>query len=220
MSSFLGNLGRFATGGVAGLGIPEDYKSFFMGTPPAFDQRSRLGESQQPLYNQLIQAAQGPGAGGALGNVADYYRNLLSNDNADIQAFAAPELRRYNQETIPGLARQFAGFGAGGALNGAGFRNAALNASTDLGERIAAIRAGVRQQGAQGLQGIGQLGLGDYFQNIFSPRQPGLLENILPALIKAAVGYATGGPGGAATGALSSLGNLGADTGIQQGGFA
>jgi hypothetical protein len=211
-SSFLGNLSRLNT--ATPLVNPQQGSNFLLGTPPAFQQQSRLGPEQQPLYNQVIQAGQQEGAGGAFGDVADYYRRLLSNNQADVDAFAAPDIRRFNQETVPGLAAQFAGFGSGGALNGSGFRNAVLNASTDLGERIAAIRAGLRQQGAQGLQGVGQLGLGDYFQNIFSPRQPGLLEQVLPQLIKSILSYGIGSAGGGLSGTLGGI--TGSNTGVQQ----
>ena len=169
---------------------------FFMGTPARYDQRSRLGPNQQPIQGQLSQAAMGPGAGGAFGDVADYYRGLLSNDSADVNAFAAPEIRRFQQQTVPGLASQFAGIGAGGALHGSGFQNSVLNASTDLGERIAAIRAGLRQNAAQGLQGIGQQSLADYFQNTYQQRSPGFLENLAQAVGKILGSYVGAGEGG------------------------
>lgn len=151
--------------------------NFFFGSPGKIQQQSTLGKEQQGLYNQLLKAGMGQGAGGAFGQSADYYRGLLSNDSADFNAFAAPELRRFRQETVPGLAEQFAGFGSG-ALSGSGFRNAALNASTDLSERLAAIRAGLRQQGAQGLMNIGQQGLGSYNENIYMQPTTGFLGSI------------------------------------------
>ena len=168
---------------------------FFMGTPAQFQQRSRLGPEQQPNYQNLQNAA-----GGAFTNAADYYTSLLSDNPSSLQAMIAPEMRRFNQQTIPGIAEQFSGYGSFGGLNSSGFRNATINAGTDLAERIANLRAGLRQQGAQGLQGIGEKSLGDYFNNIYSPRQPGMLENLGPALISA-----LGGLAGPATGGLSSL---------------
>jgi hypothetical protein len=165
---------------------------FFSGTPERFEQVSRLRPTQEPLYQQLISSAQGPGAGGAFGTAADYYRGLLSNESPDINAFAAPELRRFNQQTIPGLAEQFAGMGSG-ALSSSGFRNAAVNAGADLSERLGAIRAQLRQQGAQGLQNLASQGLQQFSENIFRPPQEGFLGQALgPAL--GAIGGAIGGP--------------------------
>lgn len=151
---------------------PSFYQSLF-GRPEQNYQQSTLGPEQQGLFNQLTQAGQAPGAGGAFGQSADYYRGLLSDDSQDMNAFSAPELRRFNEQTIPGLAEQFAGMGSGG-LSSSGFRNAAVNAGADLSERLGSIRAQLRQQGAQGLQGIGQAGLGNYTENIHRPETFGL----------------------------------------------
>src|SRR5689334_7028604 len=96
---------------------------FFMGTPASFEQRSRLGPSQMPAYNQLQASSQGPGAGGAYGDAADYYRNLLSSNPSALNAYAAPEMRRFNQDIIPGITEQFAGNGSFGGLHSSGFRN-------------------------------------------------------------------------------------------------
>lgn len=152
--------------------------SFFTGTKGKWSQRSTLGPEQQGLYQQMLAALSGQGGGGAFGQAADYYRDLLSDDSKNFQAFAAPEQRRFNEETIPGLSEQFAGMGAGG-LSSSGFRNAAVNAGTDLSERLGAIRAQLRQQGAQGLNQMGQFGLSPQFnENVYTAGQPGLFDTI------------------------------------------
>ena len=148
------------------------FQSLF-GKPERNYQQSLLGPEQQSLYSQLLGASQNPGAGGAFGSASDYYRGLLSDDNASIDAFAAPELRRFNEQIVPGLAEQFAGMGSGG-LSSSGFRNAAVNAGADLSERLASMRAQLKQQAAQGLTGIGQMGLQKYFENIHRPETFGL----------------------------------------------
>ncbi len=181
--------------------------NFFTGTPESFEQKPTLSPEQQGLFKQLMSALQGQGAGGAFGQSADYYRDLLSEDPSAMDAFAAPELRRFNQQTIPDLAEQFAGFGSGsGSLGGSGFRNAAATASADLGERLAQMRAQLRQQGAAGLSNLAQSGFQPVTQNIHRPRQPGFLEAAAPAF-GTAIGTAVGGPvGGAIGGGLGQLG--------------
>jgi hypothetical protein len=176
---------------------PLSKQSWFAGTPGKYEQKSTLGPEQQGLYQQMQQALQGQGAGGAFGQAADYYRGLLSDDSADFQAFAAPEQRRFREETIPGLSEQFAGMGSGG-LSSSGFRNAAVNAGTDLSERLGSIRAQLRQQGAQGLNQMGQFGLGNFNENIYRQGQPGLVDTLGQGLGIAGAMY--GGPGGAAMG--------------------
>jgi len=170
---------------------------FFSGTPDRYEKISKLRPNQEPLANQAVQAGLRKGAGGAFGEAADYYRNNLSDNPADFNAFAAPQLRQYNQDIIPGISEQFAGMGAGG-LSSSGFQNAQIQGATDLSERLGAIRANLRQQSAQGLQGIGQLGLQQFDENVFRPGTPGAWDSLAP-LAGTAIG-ALFGPIGAAIG--------------------
>lgn len=164
---------------------------FFTGSKAKNYQQSLLTKQQQPVLGQLTNAAQQSGAGGAFGGAADYYRDLLSDDSQTFNAMKAPEMRQFNEDIIPGISEQFAGAGSGG-LSSSGFRNAAVNAGTDLSERLGAIRAQLRGQGAAGLAGIGQSALGQYSENIHQPATGGFLDAIAPA-IGAGIGAATGG---------------------------
>ena len=182
---------------------------FFMGTPQKFEQLNTLSPQQMGLQNQLMGAAQGQGAGGAFGQAADYYRGLLSNESPDLEAFMAPEMRQYNEQIIPDLAAQFAGMGAGGSgLSSSGFRNEAVGAGTDLSERLAAMRAQLRQHAATGLQNIGGAALSPYMQNYSVPAQQGFLSTALPA----AVGGAATGLSGAWASSLFNQGTKASPT--------
>ena len=75
--------------------------NFLTGTPEKKENVSTLRPEQEALYNQLVQSGQNPGAGGAFGQSADYYRNLLSDQNPDIDAFNAPAMRQFNEDIIP-----------------------------------------------------------------------------------------------------------------------
>ncbi len=171
--------------------------SFFTGTPDSYKQVSTLTPEQQPLHTQLRNAAQQKGAGGAYGGAADYYRDLLSDDSQTAQMMNAPELRRFNEQIIPDLAEQFAGMGSGG-LSSSGFRNAAVGAGTDLSERLGAIRAQLRSQGAQGLMNIGNQALNPVTQNVHEQGTPGLIDYSGP--IAGSVIGAAAGPIGSALG--------------------
>ncbi len=187
----------FLTGGIAS----KSGKNFLMGTPEKRENVSTLRPEQEPLYQQAVNAGLNPGAGGSFGTSADYYRDNLSDNPADMQAFAAPEVRRFNEQIIPGISEHFAGMGSGG-LSSSGFQNAAVNAGTDLSERLGAIRANLRQQSAQGLTNIGQIGLGNYSQNMVTqPGSEGFLSAIAPAVGTAIGSFA--GPGGAAAGNMA-----------------
>lgn len=188
--------------------MPSFFKSlgnFFTGTPEKRGNVSNLRPEQEGLYNQLIGAGKGAGAGGAFGQSSDYYRNLLSDDSADYNAFSQPAIRQYNEEISPGIAEQFAGMGSGG-LSSSGFRNAQVQGATDLSERLGALRANLRQAGVQGLQSIGQMGLQNYSQNMVTqPGTEGALSQLTPA-IGTGVGAFFGGVPGATAGQSAGQG--------------
>ncbi len=180
---------------------------WWSGSKDKVKQYSNLTPEQQQAHGQLGLAASGRGAGGAFGSAADYYRDLLSDDSSTFNAMAAPQLRQYNEDIIPGISEQFAGMGSGG-LSSSGFRNAQIQGATDLSERLGAIRANLRQAGAQGLQGIGQQYLNPVSENVLHQGQPGAAQGIFQgvgAAIPAGVGgyaksfgntnpYGQGGP--------------------------
>lgn len=190
-------------------------KKFLGGSPGKVKNVSTLTDQQQPLHQQLLNAAQGEGAGGVFGQSADYYRNLLSDNSADYQSFADPTMREYNEDIVPSLSEQFAGMGSGG-LSSSGFRNAQIQGATSLAERLGAIRAQLRQTGAQGLMNIGQSGLNPVTQQLQTdPGSQGFASSVAPGIgagIGKAIGnYAnnwmnqgSGSSGGAASGAGSS----------------
>lgn len=156
--------------------------TFFTGTPSSFDQISTQAPGQQALSKQLSQFM---GGGGGLGQLQQYYKDLMGGGAGDFEAFAAPEMRRFQQETVPGLAEQFAGMGSG-ALGSSGFEKSLGGAGADLGERLAQLRASLRQSSAQGLQNLYGQGMGQQVENVFRPRTPGLLETGIGALGSAA----------------------------------
>lgn len=181
--------------------MPGFFKSignFLGGTPEKRENVSTLRPEQEGLYNNLQNSAMREGAGGAFGQSSDYYRGLLGNDSQDYDDFAAPQIRQYNEDIIPGISEQFAGMGSGG-LSSSGLKNAQVQGGVDLAERLGQIRANLRQAGAQGLQNIGQLGLQNYSQNMTTqPGSQGFLSNIAPAVGTAIGSFA--GPAGAAAG--------------------
>lgn len=186
------------------MGFFSGLGKFFMGTPGKMEQRSTLLPQQQAGFSQLQQAGQGRGAGGAFGTSADYYRDILSNDPASLQAFQDPEMRQFREQTIPGIAEQFAGMGAGG-LSSSGFRNAAIGAGTDLGERLASMRANLRQGAAERLSNIGSQGLGSFSERFYRPESQGFLQAMAPGIGAGLTAAATGGMSG--FGSLAGLAN-------------
>src|SRR5436190_8080859 len=117
------------------------FQSFMLGSPAQYELQNNLLPYQASLHRQKAGAA-----GQALPQLQNYYQGLMSDNSVDFDAMAAPEMRRFNEQIVPGLAEQFAGMGSGG-LSSSGFRNAAVGAGTDLSERLGALRAQLRQSG-------------------------------------------------------------------------
>lgn len=176
-------------------GFFDTIKGFLGGTPEKHKRVSTLLPNQQPLQEQLVKAGQESGAGGAFGDAADYYRSNLSNNPADFNAFAAPQLRQFNEDIIPNLSEQFAGMGAGG-LSSSGFRNAGIQAGTDLSERLGALRAQLRNSSAAGLANIGQMGLGNFSADQMTQSgSQGILPGLAGSVVNQAVAPWAGGVG-------------------------
>lgn len=165
---------------------------FLFGKKGKMKSVSKLTKEQEPLQESLINAALAPGAGGSFGESADYWRSLLSNEPGAFDAFAAPDIRKFQQEIIPDISEQFASMGSG-ALSSSGFRNAAVNAYTDLGERLAKLRAELRGQAAQNLNQIGQQGLVPTKENYYQQGSEGALSQGAKSLVDTGLSYATGG---------------------------
>ena len=173
------------------------FTDLFKSQPEHVQRINPLRSEQEGLYQQWQQAMQGPGAGGATGDAADYYRSLMSGEGA--ADFEAPLQRQFQEDIMPGIAERFAGMGSG-ALSSSGFQQQASRAGTDLAERLGSIRAGLRMQGAQGLQGMAQQGMQPVDEMMLRPREGSFFEKFAGAMapaVGAGAGMAIGGPAGA-----------------------
>jgi len=172
---------------------------FWSGSPEKHERVSSLMPYQENILKQGIGAFNKPGQVGGFGDIADYYRSLMSGDPKMLEQFYAPEMRNYKENIIPDLAEQFAGMGSGG-LSSSGFRNAGVQAGASLQERLGAIRAQLAMQGAQSMQNLGQGFLGNYSQDVTTQQgSPGFMSYAAP-IAGAAIGTMMGGPMGGMAG--------------------
>lgn len=174
--------------------------AFFQGSAPEYEQISNLTPQQLRIEKERRRASKG-----AFSQAGDYWRNILSNNPEAFSAFEAPAQRQFNEQIIPDLAEQFAGMGAGN-LSSSGFRNSAVGAGADLSERLASMRAQLRENAASNLYNLGQSALQPHAQWMQTqPGSEGFFSNVASGIgqaIPAAIaGFAQGGPAGAAVGA-------------------
>ena len=198
---------------------------FFTGTPAEYEQVSNLTPEQLRIEKERRGAAKG-----AFQKSGDYWRDILSDRPGAFAAFEAPAKRQFQEEIIPDLAEQFAGMGSGN-LSSSGFRNAGLQAGVGLSERLAAMRAGLRESAASNLYNLGQSSLQPHTQyQQTNPGSEGFLSNVAQGVGGAIPGLVAGGLPGAATGFLNSFGKTspygggtqglqGMSNAVQQSGF-
>lgn len=96
----------------------------------------------------------------------------LFSDPEFFKSFEAPLMRQFEEETIPGLANRFAGMGSGGAIGSTAFRNQLGREGSTLHEKIASLRGGLQQQGANQALQYSQQPASNYMQQLQQMLQP------------------------------------------------
>lgn len=111
---------------------------------------------QQKLQQRTMQKSLRPEGqlGSAYGGALDLLKQYINPESPMFKSLAAPHMRQFQEQTIPGLAEQFAGMGAmGGGLSSSGFGQSLGAAGAGLQERLAALQAQIQQQAVQGILG-------------------------------------------------------------------
>jgi hypothetical protein len=114
--------------------------TFNKGQKELFDRQTR-GYAQGPesLYQDPVYQ------GGR-----NWLQDIFSSDPESFKKFAAPYMRQFNEQTIPGLAERFSG---AGAQSSSAFQNALGQAGASLQENLAGLKTGLQFQSLQpGLQ--------------------------------------------------------------------
>lgn len=125
--------------------MPHVHKPFQLPTMDRYQQSmwKDLMKNQFPQMQGQMDISQNP----LFQQGQTYYQGLMQPGSEAYQNFAAPEMRQFNEQIMPGIAEQFAGVGG---LSSSGFQQQAAQAGTGLAERLAALRSGLQMQGAQG----------------------------------------------------------------------
>lgn len=129
---------------------------------------------------QLGQARGMEGAGGSYSQALDLLKQYLDPSSEAMKQFAAPYMNEFEQQTIPRLAEQFAGYNPmGSGLMTSGFAQAAGGAGAGLQAKLAGLKSALAQGSAGSLinqynQLAGQ-GLTDQFAYGSQPGGGGVL---------------------------------------------
>lgn len=170
---------------------------FLFGSGGQLKQVPTMTKEQKGFLSQIFQQLGGMQApGGTYGLAQQRLQEQLMGGNEAYNAFAAPYLRQFQEEIVPGLAERFAG---AGALSSSGFAQALGGAGAGLQERLASLRA-QQQQGAIGsalglYTNLAGKALGaEPYGYVSTPAQKG----IFPFLQGGFQGLSSGGYGGLA----------------------
>ena len=154
---------------------------------------STYTKGQQGLMDQITNMAKGQGGQDITQNQnyntgQDWLQSMF-NDPKFFENFEAPLKRDFEENTVPGLANQFAGMGSGGNLDSSAFRNQLAREGSNLHTNIAALRGGMQQnaipqlmqyaqQPFQNLMSMYNTALGPQPNNQYFPATPGPLGQI------------------------------------------
>lgn len=178
--------------------------SFLFGSKDKMGSRSMLTPEQEQYLRQLLGEA-----GQFLPGIGEYLNKILSDDPDLMGQFEQPYLREFNEQIVPGIAERFT---QGGAQHSSGFNQAMGQAGQSLAEKLAQMRAQLKQSAIDSALGMGQTGLGrQAIENYMQKGSGGFLGPVLGGL----AGGFGGGLGGAIPGIVSGWFKRGQGGGMQ-----
>lgn len=117
---------------------------WLFGSSDKFSKLNNYNQGQNQNLNQLTDLTQQGGQGAS--DVLKYLMQFMDPNSDVYKNFEAPYRQEFEQETVPGLAEQYAGKGA---LSSSGFGQALGSAGAGLQTKLAALKAGMQRQAGQ-----------------------------------------------------------------------
>jgi hypothetical protein len=145
-------------------GVKKGAGNFLFGNPGGVEQYSTATPEQQNVL-QLLQQL------GVQG---------LQNPYAGFAPLAQQAQNNFYQQTVPSLAERFSSMGSN-SLSSPAFASQLGQAGSGLQQELAAMQAGYGQQNLQQILQLLQLGLQPQSENVFRPRESGLVQGLIGA---------------------------------------
>lgn len=120
------------------------------------EQLKLMSRLQKGLYGSKFDITKSPQYAQSLADLSQagqYYKGLMDPSSEAYEKFKAPMMTEFQQQIIPGISERFAGMGA---QSSSAFGQQLGAAGAGLEERLAALRTGLQQEGARGLQDVSQ----------------------------------------------------------------
>lgn len=153
---------------------------------------SNFDKSQKSLHKQRGNVL---GQGGGYQNAMNQIMQYLDPNSQAYSDFEAPYRTKFNEETLPGIAENFAGGAQGGALSSSGFGQALGSASAGFESNLTGLKEQMRRASIQDI-------LGQYQQHMnakpysYQEQGPGMMSNIFSSLGGMQLPSMGGGGGG------------------------
>ena len=154
-------------------GFFDQLKGLLFGTQGKFSNQDLLNPQQKQLHSEFLNQY-----GGAQNAGLQQILSLLNNNPEAFSKFEDPYKRQFQQETVPGLAEQFAGMGSGGSQNSSAFGQALSGAGADLSSNLAALRGQLQNQALGQLQGFQNQAYQPTFQTSYQGPTSGFLSGL------------------------------------------
>jgi hypothetical protein len=174
---------------------------------------SNFDKTQQALHAQRGQKAQNLGGqGGGYENAMGILQGYLDPNSSQYQNFEAPYRQEFEQQTVPGLAERFAGYGGmGGGLSSSGFGQALGAAGANLQTNLAQLKSNLQRSSISDiLNQYNQLSSGVLGAQPYSYMEqgPGMLSNALSSFGGIQNPFSAGGGLGGGTRAPMKSGSI------------
>jgi hypothetical protein len=167
------------------------FNEWLFGSDDKFKKLNNYNAGQNQNLNQLTDLTQQGGQGAQ--DVLKYLMQFMDPNSDIYKNFEAPYRQEFEEETIPGLAEQYAGKGA---LSSSGFGQALGSAGAGLQTKLAALKSGLQRQAGQDIFGqYNQQANRSLSSSPFDYKQKSGTGGILNNAISAYAGGASGGGG-------------------------
>lgn len=158
------------------------FMDFLFGKGEKTQQFQSYTPQQQQVFGQLLNQGSRQ-----LPQAFDFLSQLLTPGSEALEAYSAPSMRAFEEQTLPTIAERFTGMNA---QKSSAFGQQLGQAGAGLQENLAAQRARLGSSAISQLQSLLQGGLTPQFENVFRPATQGFagagaqsLAQILPLLM-------------------------------------
>lgn len=129
---------------------------FLFGTSDKTTKLQNFDQNQQQFFgNFMKQLQQMQKGGGGVQEAMGLLQQYLNPQSDIYKNFEQPYMQQFEQQTVPGLAEKFAGFGGGmgGGMSSSGFGQALGAAGSNLQTNLAQMKSGMQQNAIGSLLG-------------------------------------------------------------------